>query len=235
MFFLGLYLGYQSVSKPGPYLRVLQSYWNLHMWNRKEALFLSSVSRCLGLAFGRVHKYSHGVCDVGKNKITVISVASAWSSLWTVEVAIMSYVGSRITLTRKTCGCFELSIRFVGPLCPDAHPLPVAWCERILVDVTARSPWAEETANDTTTTPRAGAVDGERQSNSHDGSTLHTGHRVWRQAWERRSNCYSSGSVRKAESSGESKLKQGAATFPVLRSHAREKMSKPLATCFVMS
>ena len=29
---------------------VLQSYWNLHAWNRKEALFLSSVSRYLGLS-----------------------------------------------------------------------------------------------------------------------------------------------------------------------------------------
>ena len=50
MFFLGLYLGHMSVSKPGPYLSVLQSYWNLHVWNRKEALFLSSVSRYLGLS-----------------------------------------------------------------------------------------------------------------------------------------------------------------------------------------
>ena len=39
-----------SVSKPDPYLSVLQSYWNLHVWNRKEALFLSSVSRYLGLS-----------------------------------------------------------------------------------------------------------------------------------------------------------------------------------------
>ena len=31
MFLFGLYVGYQSVSKPGPYLRVLQSYWNLHV------------------------------------------------------------------------------------------------------------------------------------------------------------------------------------------------------------
>ena len=38
MFFLGLYLS------------VWQSYWNLHVWNRKEALFLSSVSRYLGLS-----------------------------------------------------------------------------------------------------------------------------------------------------------------------------------------
>ena len=36
-------LGNLSVSKPGPYLSVLQSYWNLHVWNRKGALFLSSV------------------------------------------------------------------------------------------------------------------------------------------------------------------------------------------------
>ena len=50
MFFLGLYLGHISVSKPGPYLSILQSYWNLHLWNRKEALFFSSVSRYLGLS-----------------------------------------------------------------------------------------------------------------------------------------------------------------------------------------
>ena len=50
MFFLGLYLGHMSVSKPGSYLSVLQSNWNLHVWNRKEALFLSSVSRYLGLS-----------------------------------------------------------------------------------------------------------------------------------------------------------------------------------------
>ena len=50
MLFLGLYLGHQSVSKPGPYLSVLQRYWNVHVWNRMEALFLSSVSRYLGLS-----------------------------------------------------------------------------------------------------------------------------------------------------------------------------------------
>ena len=50
MFLLGLYLGHQSVSKPGPYLSVLQSFWNLHVWDRKEALFLSSVSRYVGLS-----------------------------------------------------------------------------------------------------------------------------------------------------------------------------------------
>ena len=50
MFFLELYLGHLSVSKPGPYLCFLQRYWNLHVWNRKEALFLSSVSRYLGLS-----------------------------------------------------------------------------------------------------------------------------------------------------------------------------------------
>ena len=50
MFLLELYLGHQSVNKPNPYLSVLQSYWNLHVWNRKEALFLSSVSRYLGLS-----------------------------------------------------------------------------------------------------------------------------------------------------------------------------------------
>ena len=44
-------LGHLSVSKPGPYLSVL----HLHVWNRKEALFLSSVSRYLGLV-DRVHK-----------------------------------------------------------------------------------------------------------------------------------------------------------------------------------
>ena len=50
MFLLGLYLGHQSVRKPGPYLSVLQSYWNLHVWHRKETLFFSSVSRYLGLS-----------------------------------------------------------------------------------------------------------------------------------------------------------------------------------------
>ena len=45
MFFLRLYLEYRSVTKPGPYPTVLQSNWNLHVWSRKEALFLSSVSQ----------------------------------------------------------------------------------------------------------------------------------------------------------------------------------------------
>ena len=31
------------------HLSVLQSYWNLHVWNRKEALYLSSVWRYLEL------------------------------------------------------------------------------------------------------------------------------------------------------------------------------------------
>ena len=117
MFFLGLYLGHMSVSKPGPYLSVLQSYWNLHVWNRKEALFLSSVSRYPGLSivFTSDLKYfallssvgcigTHGVCGVGENKITIERVASAGVFLWcgsqaasprvNIRVETKSYVGS---------------------------------------------------------------------------------------------------------------------------------------------
>ena len=91
MFFLGHYLAYWSVNKPGPYLTELQSYWNLHVWNRNEALFLSSVSQYLGLSivftsdvefFGLVSSVGcigPGVCCVGQNKITILSVASARS------------------------------------------------------------------------------------------------------------------------------------------------------------
>ena len=52
VFLLGLYLGHLSVSKPGPYFlfECFPNYWNLHVWNRKEALFLSSVSRYLGVS-----------------------------------------------------------------------------------------------------------------------------------------------------------------------------------------
>ena len=49
LFFLVLGLGYLSVSKPGLFLSVLQSYWSVHVWNRKGAAFLSSVSRYLGV------------------------------------------------------------------------------------------------------------------------------------------------------------------------------------------
>ena len=66
------------------------------MWNRKEALFLSSVSRYLGLSivftsdleyFASVvicglHWYSHGVRGVGESKITIEFVASAAVLLW---------------------------------------------------------------------------------------------------------------------------------------------------------
>ena len=36
------------MSKPGPYLGILESDWSVHVWNWKEAAFLSSVSRYQG-------------------------------------------------------------------------------------------------------------------------------------------------------------------------------------------
>ena len=134
MFFLGLYLGHLSVSKPGPYLSVLQSYWNLHVWNRREALFLSSVSRylCLSIVFTSdleyfallvlcgLHWHSPGVCGVGENKITIEFVASAGVvrvavclSRVNIRVETTSYVGSwTAPKTRQPVGA--LSIRLVG-------------------------------------------------------------------------------------------------------------------------
>ena len=56
--------------------QTLQSYWNLHVWNRKEALFLSSVSRYLGL-IDRVHKRPGALCYVvlciGTFMVSVVS------------------------------------------------------------------------------------------------------------------------------------------------------------------
>ena len=78
MFFLGLYLGHLSVSKLGLSLSVLQSYWNLHVWNRREALFLSSVSRYLGLSivFSIDLEYFALLSSVGCMGTLMVSVVS---------------------------------------------------------------------------------------------------------------------------------------------------------------
>ena len=78
MFFLGLYRGHQSVSKPGPFLSVLQSHWTLHVWHRKEALFLSSVSRYLGLSivFTSDLEYFALLSSVGCTGTLLVSVVS---------------------------------------------------------------------------------------------------------------------------------------------------------------
>ena len=83
MFFLGLYLGHLSLSKPGLYLSVLQSYWNLHVWNRKEALFLSSVSRYLGLSivFTSDLEYFGLLLSVGCIGTLLVSVVSGRTRL----------------------------------------------------------------------------------------------------------------------------------------------------------
>ena len=110
--FLGAVSGASEREQTWTLFAVLQSYWNLHVWNRKEVLFLSSVSRYLGLLI----VFTSDVLGVGKKKITIEFVASAWSSLWSVAACLsridvegvtVSYVGSWITLTRKTCGRFE--------------------------------------------------------------------------------------------------------------------------------
>ena len=126
MFLLGLYLGHLSVSKPGPYLSVLQSYWNLHVWNRKEALFLSSVSRYLNLSIvftsdlECVALLSSVGCvgGDGENKITIEFVASARVFFWrewgvrllrvNIRAETMRYV-AWTTPTTTTCGYFEHS------------------------------------------------------------------------------------------------------------------------------
>ena len=83
MFFLGLYLGHLSVSKPDPHVSVLQSYWNLHMWNRNEALFFSSVSRYLGLSivFTSDLEYFALVSSVGCIGTLLVSVVSGRTRL----------------------------------------------------------------------------------------------------------------------------------------------------------
>ena len=83
MFFLRLYLGHMSVSKPGPYLSVLQSYWSLHVWNRKEALFLSSVLRYLGLSmvFTSDLEYFALLSSVGCIGTFLVSVVSGRTRL----------------------------------------------------------------------------------------------------------------------------------------------------------
>ena len=83
MFVLGLYLGHQSVSKPGPYLSVLQNYWNLHLWNRKEALLLSSVSRYLALSivFTSDLEYLALLSSVGCSGTLLVSVVSGRTRL----------------------------------------------------------------------------------------------------------------------------------------------------------
>ena len=72
------YLGHLSVSKPCPYLSVLQSYWNLNVWNRKEASFLSSVSRYLGLSivFTSNLEYFAQLSSVGALMVSVVSARS---------------------------------------------------------------------------------------------------------------------------------------------------------------
>ena len=128
MFSLRLYLGHLSVCK------LLQSYWNLHVWNRNEALFLSSVSQYLGLSivstsdleyFGSVvlcglHWHSPGVRSVGQQDyhrircvcrgLPLVRVAVCLSRV-NIRVQLMSYVGS----WRQPVGA--LSIRLVGALC----------------------------------------------------------------------------------------------------------------------
>ena len=132
MSFPGLYLGHLSVSKPGPCLSVLQSYWNLRVWNRKEALFLSSVSRYLGVLgeFTSDHEYFALRSSVGCIGTFLVSVVSGRTRLppicWVcwglplvrvavclsrvaIRVETVSYVGSWTTPKTTACGCFEHS------------------------------------------------------------------------------------------------------------------------------
>ena len=132
MSFLGLYLGRMSVSKPCPYLSILQSYWNLHVWNRQEALFLSSVSRYLGLSIvftsdleyfaplssvGRIGTLMclccrgepdyHRICCVCRG-LLLVRVAVCLSRV-TIRAETMSYVGSWTAPKTTTFGCFDHS------------------------------------------------------------------------------------------------------------------------------
>ena len=54
MFLLGLYLVHQSVSKPGPYLSVSQSYWSLHV--ESEGSVVPLVRLTIFGSVDRVHK-----------------------------------------------------------------------------------------------------------------------------------------------------------------------------------
>ena len=71
------------MSKPGPFVSVLLSHWNLHVWNRKEALFLSSVSRYLGLSvvFTSDLEYFALLSSVGCIGIFLVSVVSGRTRL----------------------------------------------------------------------------------------------------------------------------------------------------------
>ena len=133
-----VYLGHMSVINPGPYLSVLQSCWNLNVWNRKEVFFLSSVSRYLGLSIVctydleycsvvlcGLHWYFPGVRGVGENKITIEFVAFAGVFLWCGSQAAsrgsISGWKPRVTSApgplRKRQPLGALSIRFVGAWC----------------------------------------------------------------------------------------------------------------------
>ena len=102
-FFFGLRLGYLSVSKLGPHLSVLQSYWSVHVWNWKDdasgcwarsqviLVFCSSVLR--GLYF----------------LVSVVSRRTSWpSSLLRLLGAASAGVGrllSLIIILGSTVGC----------------------------------------------------------------------------------------------------------------------------------
>ena len=148
----GCNLGASDMSKSGPHLIVFcKSYWSLHVWNRKEAAFLSSVSRYLGLSsvFTSDPEYlalchlwfafdSLGVCGVGENKLNIKLVHLLWAASGASRSKLLadhypgstvSYVGSWVTLTRKTCGCFEH--RLAGAKCGFCEGF--FWCRFVLM------------------------------------------------------------------------------------------------------
>ena len=124
-----VYLGHMSVINPGPYLSVLQSCWNLNVWNRIEALFLSSGSRYLGLSIVftndleycsvvlcGLHWYFPGVGEQDYHRICcvcrglpLVRVAGCVLRV-SIRVEKKSYIGSWTAPKTTTFGCFEHSI-----------------------------------------------------------------------------------------------------------------------------
>ena len=64
-------------------MSILQSYWHLHVWNRKEGLFLTSVSRYLGLSivFTSDLEYFALLSSVGCIGTLMVSVVSGRTRL----------------------------------------------------------------------------------------------------------------------------------------------------------
>ena len=111
-----MYVEYRNVSKPGPYLTVLRTI-GMGMCGIGGIGVLLVLSQHLGLSIlftsgvlRGLHCYFSGVCRLEESKITILSVASAWSSLEAGREPFADRCQSRKTWDVP-------GIRLVGALC----------------------------------------------------------------------------------------------------------------------